>query len=43
MVAVCGRAALDAGSVPVLGEEIFTAARALRRSVDEIHEQRLSS
>ncbi|MCC4605883.1 hypothetical protein LL971_18980 [Xanthomonas campestris pv. parthenii] len=42
MVAVCGRAALDAGSVPVMGEEIFTAARALRRIVDEIHEQRLS-
>ncbi|WP_230428643.1 hypothetical protein [Xanthomonas melonis] len=42
MVAVCGRTALDAASVPVLGEGIFTAARALRRIVDEIHEQRLS-
>ncbi|WP_372392477.1 hypothetical protein ACCQ05_21575 [Xanthomonas sp. NCPPB 3582] len=39
MVAVCDGAALDSHSVPALGEGIFTAARALRRLVDEIHAQ----
>ncbi|MBB4128679.1 hypothetical protein GGR77_004010 [Xanthomonas translucens] len=41
MVAVCSGAPLDEKSVSILGESIFTAARAVRRIVDEIHEQRL--
>lgn len=41
MVAVCSGAPLDDKSVSILGESIFTAARAVRGIVDEIHEQRL--
>ncbi|MBN6152786.1 hypothetical protein JR065_20865 [Xanthomonas sp. AmX2] len=41
MVAVCSGAPLDGKSVPILGESIFHAARAVRGIVDEIHEQRL--
>lgn len=41
MVAVCSGAPLDNASVSILGESIFTAARAVRGIVDEIHEQRL--
>lgn len=42
MVAVCNAAPLDDKSVSILGESIFTAARAVRGIVDEIHAQRLS-
>lgn len=41
MVAVCSGAPLDDKSVSILGESIFTAARAVRGVVDEIHAQRL--
>ncbi|MCC4596144.1 hypothetical protein NRY95_00760 [Xanthomonas campestris pv. phormiicola] len=41
MVAVCSGAPLDDKSVSILGESIFTAARAVRGIVDEIHAQRL--
>lgn len=41
MVAVCSGAPLDDKSVSILGESIFTAARAVRGIVNEIHEQRL--
>jgi len=41
MVAVCTGASLDDKSVSILGESIFTAARAVRGIVDEIHAQRL--
>ncbi|QNH10758.1 hypothetical protein [Xanthomonas sp. SI] len=41
MVAVCSGAPLDDKSMSILGESIFTAARAVRGIVDEIHEQRL--
>jgi len=41
MVAVCSGAPLDEKSVSILGESIFTAARAVRGIVDEIHAQRL--
>ncbi|WP_369935573.1 hypothetical protein [Xanthomonas tesorieronis] len=41
MVAVCSAAPLDDKSVSILGESIFTAARAVRGIVDEIHAQRL--
>ncbi|MDL5367066.1 hypothetical protein QSH18_15760 [Xanthomonas sp. NCPPB 2654] len=41
MVAVCSGTPLDDKSVSILGESIFTAARAVRGIVDEIHEQRL--
>nr|WP_267112380.1 hypothetical protein [Xanthomonas sacchari] len=43
MVAVCSAAPLDDKSVSILGENIFTAARAVRGIVDEIHAQRLGS
>jgi hypothetical protein len=41
MVAVCSGAPLDDKSVSILGESIFTAARAVRGIVDQIHAQRL--
>ncbi|WP_184368290.1 MULTISPECIES: hypothetical protein [Xanthomonas] len=41
MVAVCSGQALDNGSVSILGESIFNAARALRGIVDEIDAQPL--
>jgi hypothetical protein len=41
MVAVCSGAPLDDNSVSILGENIFTAARAVRGIVDQIHAQRL--
>jgi hypothetical protein len=41
MVAVCSGAPLDGKSVSILGESIFTAARAVRGIVDEIYAQRL--
>jgi len=41
MVAVCSGAPLDDKSLSILGESIFTAARAVRGIVDEIHAQRL--
>ncbi|CTP93133.1 hypothetical protein [Xanthomonas graminis] len=41
MAAVCSGAPLDDKSVSILGESIFTAARAVRGIVDEIHAQRL--
>ncbi|WP_426683482.1 hypothetical protein ABFU84_00840 [Xanthomonas translucens pv. undulosa] len=41
MVAVCSGALLDGKSVSILGESIFTAVRAVRGIVDEIHAPRL--
>ncbi|UKE50969.1 hypothetical protein KCU57_00660 [Xanthomonas translucens] len=41
MAAVCSGAPLDDKSVSILGESIFTAARAVRGIVDEIHAPRL--
>jgi hypothetical protein len=41
MAAVCSGAPLDDKRVSILGESIFTAARAVRGIVDEIHAQRL--
>jgi|GEM_PF-2311461 hypothetical protein len=41
MVAVCSGAPLDDKRVSILGESTFTAARAVRGIVDEIHAQRL--
>lgn len=43
MVAVCIAAPLDDKSVSIVGESIFTAARAVRGIVDEIHAQRLDA
>lgn len=43
MVAVCSSAPLDDKSLSILGESIFTAARAVRGIVDEIHAQRLDA
>ncbi|WP_039004831.1 MULTISPECIES: hypothetical protein [Xanthomonas translucens group] len=41
MVAVCSEAPLDDKSLSILGESSFTAVRAVRGIVDEIHAQRL--
>ncbi|MBB3835975.1 hypothetical protein FHR55_004239 [Xanthomonas arboricola] len=43
MVAVCSGKPLDATSLSVLGENIFNAARAVRRIIDEIEAQPLCS